>query len=66
MYSELRKHFPEINHGACAMGWNSLSVFDVQNDHATLFNGYGMGFPNYPLDKIQDALDINKLEESYR
>ena len=66
MYTELRKHFTEINHGVYAMNWNGLAVFDVQNDRGTLLKGYGDGFPNVDVGKLEALYDINKLEEMHR
>jgi hypothetical protein len=41
-------------------------VIDVQNDRATIFSGFGNGYPNATEEHVRRLFDINKLEEVRR
>ncbi len=41
-------------------------VVDLQNDRATIFAGYGSGYPNAVPANVTQLFDISKLEEMHR
>jgi Protein of unknown function (DUF1329) len=65
-WSEDFVNFAEINHGAQSDILTSESVIDVQNDRATIFAGYGVGYPDATPASVKQLYDISKLEEMHR
>ncbi|MDB5107446.1 MAG: outer rane lipoproteinsorting protein [Candidatus Binatus sp.] len=65
-WTEDVKDFAEINHGVQATILQAESVIDVQNDRATLFSGFGNGYPTPTVEHVSRLFDINKLEEVHR
>ncbi|HVB79237.1 MAG TPA: DUF1329 domain-containing protein [Candidatus Binataceae bacterium] len=65
-WSEDFKSFAEINHGVQAPMLIGESVVDVQNKRATIFTGYGNGYPNAVPANVTSLYDISKLEEMHR
>jgi len=58
--------FAEINHGVEATILQAETVIDVQNDRATIFSGFGNGYPNATEEHVRRLFDINKLEGVHR
>jgi len=44
----------------------ALIIVDVQNERATIFAGYGSGYPNAVPNNVTQLYDISKLEEMHR
>ena len=65
-WTEDVENFAEINHGVEATILQAETVIDVQNDRATIFSGYGNGYPNATKEHVIRLYDINKLEEVHR
>jgi len=42
------------------------NVVDVQNERATIFEGFGSGYPNASPENVMQLYDISKLEEMHR
>ena len=42
------------------------NVVDVQNERATIFAGFGSGYPNAVPANVTSLYDISKLEEMHR
>jgi hypothetical protein len=42
------------------------NIIDVQNDRATIFAGFGSGYPNAVPANVTQLYDISKLEEMHR
>ncbi len=60
------KNFAEINHGVESTILIGENVVDLQNRRATIFAGYGSGYPNATPDNVSQLYDISKLEEMHR
>jgi uncharacterized protein DUF1329 len=65
-WTEDVKSFAEINHGVRSTILQAETVTDVQNDRATIFTGFGNGYPNATAERVERLYDINKLEEVHR
>jgi len=65
-WTEDAKEFTEINHGVESSSKRAIIVTDFKQNRATLFPGYGTGYPNATADRINRLYDINKLEEVHR
>jgi hypothetical protein len=65
-WSEDFVDFAEINHGVQADILTAESVIDVQNNRATIFVGYGNGYPDATPGSVNQLYDISKLEEMHR
>jgi hypothetical protein len=58
--------FTDINHGVRSLMLVGESVIDVQNNRATIFTGYGNGYPTAMPRSVNELYDISKLEEMHR
>jgi hypothetical protein len=58
--------FAEINHGVETNMLVGEDVVDLQNDRATIFAGYGSGYPDAVPASVTQLYDISKLEEMHR
>ena len=65
-WSEDFVDFAEINHGVQADILTAESVIDVRNNRATIFVGYGNGYPDAAPGSVNQLFDISKLEEMHR
>lgn len=65
-WTEDYKNFAEINHGVEATILQAETVIDVQANRATIFSGYGNGYPTATAAHVANLYDINKLEEVHR
>jgi hypothetical protein len=58
--------FAEINHGVESGMLVGENIIDVQNERATIFAGFGSGYPNAVPANVTQLYDISKLEEMHR
>jgi hypothetical protein len=58
--------FAEINHGVESTMLIGEDVVDLQNDRATIFAGFGSGYPDAVPANVTQLFDISKLEEMHR
>ncbi|MGA8569356.1 MAG: hypothetical protein WB580_16310, partial [Candidatus Binataceae bacterium] len=58
--------FAEINHGVESTMLIGEDVVDLQNDRATIFAGFGSGYPDAVPANVTQLYDISKLEEMHR
>lgn len=58
--------FADINHGVRTVMLTGESVVDVQNNRATIFTGYGSGYPLAQASNVDTLFDISKLEQMHR
>jgi len=58
--------FAEINHGLETGMLVGENIIDVQNERATIFAGFGSGYPNAVPANVTQLYDISKLEEMHR
>ena len=65
-WTEDMKNFAEINHGVESTILIGENVVDLQNRRATIFAGYGSGYPNATPSNVSQLYDISKLEEMHR
>src|SRR5581483_1553023 len=65
-WSEDFTDFADINHGVRSVMLIEESVVDVQNSRATIFTGYGSGYPTAHAANVDQLFDISKLEQMHR
>ena len=65
-WTEDFQSFAEINHGVESTMLIGEDVVDLQNDRATIFAGFGSGYPDAVPANVTQLFDISKLEEMHR